>query len=72
MKTEKGISEKVLDYVNENTDCISTKEIAKKFNLTTNAAYLILNTLSGKKLITKLDPVNGDNFQCCDWIINRN
>lgn len=71
-----GISEQVLNYINAEThradlDEKTTKEIAVQFNLTTNAAFRLLNMLADKKLITKLDPVNGDNFDCCGWIRNH-
>jgi DNA-binding IclR family transcriptional regulator len=71
-----GISEQVLNWINENThrDNLkekSTKEVALQFNMTTNAAYRLCNILADKRLITKLDPVNGKNFDCCGWIKNE-
>jgi len=71
-----GISEQVLNYINENTvrdrlEEKSTKEVAAQFNLTTNAAYRLLSILADKRLLTKLDPVNGQNFDCCGWIRNE-
>jgi hypothetical protein len=72
---ENGISEQVLNWINENTNYDrleekTTKEVAEQFGLTTNAAYRLCSILADKRLITKLDPVNGDNFSCCGWIIN--
>ena len=71
-----GISEQVLNWINEETHRLnleekSTKEVAAKFNLTTNAAYRLCSILAEKRLITKLDPVNGDKFDCCGWIRNE-
>jgi len=70
-----GISEMILNWINEETHMRdleekTTKQVADKFNLTTNAAFRICGILAKKKLITKLDPVNGDNFGCCGWIRN--
>lgn len=76
IKTESlGISEQVLNWINRNThrDNLSektTKEVAAKFNLTTNAAYRLCTILADKRLITKLDPVNDNKFDCCGWIRN--
>jgi hypothetical protein len=74
---EIGISEQVLNWINEETNSryleqVSTEQVAAKFNLTTNVAYIICSILAQKKLITKLDSVNGNNFDCCGWIINEN
>lgn len=75
--TEKiGISEQVLNWINEETHRLdleekSTKQVAAKFNLTTNAAYRVCSILAKKGLITKLDPINGDKFDCCGWIRNE-
>jgi len=76
-----GISEQILNWINtythrENLEEKTTKQVAAKFSLTTNAAYRVCNILSQKKLITKLDPVqvygnSKDNFECCGWIRNE-
>lgn len=76
-KTEQiGISEQVLNWINEKTHCLNleektTKEVATKFNLTTNAAYRICSILENKGLITKLHPVNSNKFDCSGWIRNK-
>jgi len=72
----KTISDQVFDYVTANTDrptmdCLSTKEIAKVFNLSVPVAFKVLNELSTKKLITKLEPIDSNNLNCCDWINNE-
>lgn len=66
----------ILDYIlkythRENLEERSTKQIAQKFKITTKEAYKICNQLTIEKLITKLDPVNGDKFDCCGWIRNE-
>lgn len=71
-----GISEMVLNWINEETHRLdleekSTKQVAAKFNFTTTGAYIVLNELAKDGLITKLDPVNGDKFDCCGWIRNE-
>lgn len=71
-----AISEQVLNWINEVTHRLdleekSTKQVAAKFNLTTNAAYKLCSILAQKGLLTKLDPVNGDKFDCCGWIRNE-
>jgi hypothetical protein len=76
MNTEIGVSEKILNWINakthrENLEEKTTKEVATNFNLTTNAAYKICGELAKKGLITKLDPVNGQKFDCCGWIRNE-
>ena len=70
------ISEQVLNWINEETHRLSleeksTKQVAAKFNLTTNVAYKLCSILAQKGLITKLDPVNGNKFDCCGWIRNE-
>lgn len=67
------IQDLILDYINKNTnpvnmDCFSTRTIGRKFGLNTVEAYIILSRLANDRKIIKLDPVNGDNFQCCDWM----
>jgi hypothetical protein len=65
--------EDVLKYVLENThreklNEVSTRQVALKFNVTVNKAYVILKGLAKEKKIEHLDPVNGDNFSCAGWI----
>ena len=74
-KTEIGISEQILNFINAKThretlEEQSTKQVAAEFNLTTSIAYRICDELAKKRLITKLDPVNGNKFDCCGWIRN--
>lgn len=76
MKKGIEISEQVLNWINEETHRLSleeksTKQVAAKFNLTTNVAYKLCSILAQKGLITKLDPVNGNKFDCCGWIRNE-
>ena len=71
-----GISEQVLNWINETTHRLnmeeqSTKQVAAQFNLTTNAAFRLCSILAKKGLITKLEPVNGQKFDCCGWIRNE-
>jgi hypothetical protein len=71
-----GISELILNWINEETHMRdleekTTKQVADKFCLTTDTAYKLCGILAKKKLITKLDPVNGDKFGCCGWIRNE-
>lgn len=65
----------ILNYVLENTcyptmDDVSTKQVANRFRIQTNIAYTHLSALANEGKITKLDPVNGDSFDCCGWIEN--
>lgn len=74
--SSEGITEQVLEYINKKTHRLNleektTKEVAEKFNLATSAAYRVLSILENKALITKLDPVNGNHFDCCGWIRNE-
>lgn len=46
----------------------STKQVAIKFGIKTREAYNICDQLAKEGLIEKLDPVNGDRFDCCGWI----
>ncbi len=71
-----GISEQVLNWINAETHRADleeklTKEVAAQFNLTTNAAYRVCSILAEKKLITKLEAINGRNLDCCGWIRNE-
>jgi hypothetical protein len=52
-------------------ETLSTKDVANKFALTTLDAYKILKSLSDDKLITHLEPVNANKFDCCDWVKNE-
>lgn len=66
----------ILKYINANThrerlDELSTNQVAEKFSLSTKLAYDILCSLAAKGEITKLDPVNGNKFDCCGWIRNN-
>ena len=66
----------ILDYIltsthREKLEEKSTRQVAARFNISTKDAYRICNDLAAKKLITKLDPVNGNNFDCCGWIRNE-
>lgn len=66
----------VLKYVAENTyrpnmEDVSTKQIAQHFGVPTSAIYKICDKLAADKLITKLEPTNGDKFSCCGWINNK-
>jgi len=71
-----NLSKEILNWLNEETHRNdlqekSTKDVATKFNLTTNNAYKICSILAEKRLITKLDPVNENKFTCCGWIRNE-
>ncbi len=75
-KEKIAILEQILSHINENTHRLnleekSTKEIAAKFSITTTTAYNLCSKLAEQRLITKLDPVNGDKFDCCGWIRNE-
>lgn len=66
----------ILKFVIENTnrstmDDVDTRQVAKKFNITTYQAYNYLKELSKEKLITYLEPVNADNLACAGWIANN-
>jgi len=70
------LSVKILLYINQNThrenlEEKSTKQIADKFEISTQKAYNICTLLAQSKQITKLDPVNGQKFDCCGWIRNN-
>jgi predicted transcriptional regulator len=67
------MNQEILNYINEETHVEmleekSTKEIAQEFNIDMKAAYLILNKMFSEGLINKLEPVNGNKFDCCGWI----
>lgn len=67
--------QKIYAFILQNTDrgtmdCLSTKEVSSEFNISMQEAYKLLCGLSDGNLITKLDPVNGNNFMCCDWVKN--
>lgn len=47
---------------------VTTKQVASHFKISTQIAYDYCKDLASRKLITKLDPVNGDTFGCCGWI----
>jgi len=71
----KDLKTEILNYVLTNTnyeimDVLSTKEVASKFDISTSKAYSILRQLAKEKNITHLDPVNQQNLQCCDWVVN--
>lgn len=79
------LKNQIVQFVNEKTDYetldeVSTKQVAKHFNIDTKTAYKLLVSVSdkrsgekllGTKQITHLDPVNGQNFDCCGWIKNK-
>lgn len=70
MKTE------ILNFILLNTEMesmqdLTTKQVASKFGISTKKAFDILSGLAKDELITKLDPVNDDNFSCCGWIRNH-
>lgn len=80
MKTsDKQLAKKILNHINQNTnrdnmDDFTTKQVAEHFKISTDMAYKILDNLSGKsgrELITKCEPVNGNDFQCCGWVRNE-
>lgn len=67
--------QKIYAFILQNTDretmdCLSTKEVSNEFGISMQEAYRLLSGLSNDNLITKLDPVNGNNFMCCDWVKN--
>lgn len=73
--TQINLSEEILKWIlaTTNYDLLiekTTKQVAEKFNLTTNEAYKLCSNLADKGLITKLDPVNDNMFSCCGWIMN--
>jgi len=66
-------TQEILNYINEETHVLmleekSTKEIAEEFNIEMKVAYSILNKMFSEGLINKLEPVNGNKFDCCGWI----
>lgn len=66
----------ILKFVIENTnrstmDDLSTREIAKHFNITTSQAYSNLKQLAAEKELTYLEPSNGNNLDCAGWIANN-
>jgi hypothetical protein len=79
------LKNKMVEYINstthrENLIEKSTKQVAEHFGIDTKTAYKLLVSISskcakGKRLgtnqITHLDPVNGQNFECCGWIRNE-
>ena len=69
------MKQQILNHILTNTnrermDDLSTKQVAEKFNISTSSAYSILNDLASEKQITKLEPINGNKFECCGWINN--
>lgn len=76
MKNLNEIKNQIVSWVNAKTHRLnleekSTKQVAAEFNITTAEAYKVCSQLAKDKRITKLDPVNGDKFDCCGWIRNN-
>lgn len=66
----------ILEYINNNTHRATleektTKEVAAHFGLDTKITYEVLSKMAAESLITKLSPVNEDNFSCCGWVRNN-
>lgn len=63
------MKDQILIYINTYvTHDIDTKAIATKFKITMQQAYNHLNALYQEKKIEKLEPLNGNNLNCCDWL----
>lgn len=66
----------ILNYINEVThrldlETLTTKEVAQHFSISVQDAYRILNKLDEQNLLVKLEPVNGERFDCCHWVRNE-
>lgn len=67
------MKQQILNFINEFThreklEEKSTKQVAVKFGVETKEAYRLLQDLASENKIQKLDPVNGDKFDCCGWL----
>lgn len=74
---KKELKAEVLSFVLQNSSrnpvtYLKTRDIMSKFILSYQLAYEILNSLSSKNLIIKFKDGEGDNFDHCLWIKNRN
>jgi len=70
------MNQEIINYINASTNVEkleekSTKQVAEIFGISTKQAFKELSEISNRGLITKLDPVNGDNLSCCGWIRNN-